>query len=176
MLDGVVLSGGECTLAGGVPALARWIKELGYALKVDTNGARPRVIEGLLHADRVDYLALDFKAPLEDYRLMCGWRCDERWRASLALLIESGIEHEVRCTVHPDLLDEAAVERMLGDLAGWGYRGAFYLQHYIHGPNLGNLSAPTRRFDPARLHVPGGITLGLRNFTTFEAWQARKAG
>lgn len=61
-LDGVVISGGEPTLNDGLPLFLERIKRLGYSVKLDTNGTRPRMIGHLIENGLVDYIAMDIKA------------------------------------------------------------------------------------------------------------------
>ncbi len=173
-LDGVVLSGGECTLSNAILPLARFLKSLGYLVKIDTNGSRPATLQQLLLDETINYVALDYKAPLDRYADAIGWGDTEQWKASLALLLARGIDFEIRCTVHPTLLDETQVNTMLTELASLGYRGPFYLQHFIAGKTLGNLAPPKRRFEPDQLVCPEGIEIRLRNFTTYESQRMRK--
>ena len=74
-VDGVCVSGGEPTIHPGLPDLLGALRDSGWATKIDTNGARPDVVAGLLDAGLLDALALDLKAPLEPipYRRNSGW-------------------------------------------------------------------------------------------------------
>ncbi len=102
MLDGVVFSGGEPTLQKD---LAWWLnraKKLGYAVKLDTNGSRPEVLASLLAAGLVDYVAMDYKAPLSKYSSVC-FAPPKGVMESLSLLFSSGVEFELRTTVVPQL-------------------------------------------------------------------------
>ncbi len=67
LLDGVVLSGGECTLHNGIIDFCKSIKALGFTIKLDTNGSKPIVIAQLLKHQLIDYIALDFKAPIHRF-------------------------------------------------------------------------------------------------------------
>jgi pyruvate formate lyase activating enzyme len=105
LLDGVVLSGGEATLQGGLYSFARGLKELGYRIKLDTNGSRPDVLRVLLLSGLIDFVAVDYKAPLHMYDAICGagalggaGLCE-----TFALLRESGVAHEVRVTMIPQI-------------------------------------------------------------------------
>ncbi|QAA77410.1 MAG: Ribonucleotide reductase of class III (anaerobic), activating protein [Candidatus Bipolaricaulis sibiricus] len=66
-LDGVVVTGGEPTLNAELPVFLRELKELGFLVKLDTNGTRPDVLRSLLDDGLVDYVALDVKAPFPRY-------------------------------------------------------------------------------------------------------------
>ena len=74
MLDGVCISGGEPTLHRDLPALISRIKELGYDIKLDTNGTNPDMIRSLLDNNLLDYIAMDIKAGRENYTAAAGIR------------------------------------------------------------------------------------------------------
>lgn len=107
-LTGVVVSGGEPTLQ---PDLARFllrVQTLGYAVKLDTNGSRPEVLRLLLAERLVDFVAMDVKASWTQYDRLAGVVVDvEALRASAELIARSGVPHEFRTTVVPQLLAEA---------------------------------------------------------------------
>jgi len=105
-LGGVVVSGGEPTLQDDLAGFVGAIKELGLAVKLDTNGSRPEVLERLVAASLVDYIAMDVKAPLAKYDRLCGTRVDTAAvRASIDLIGASGIPHHFRTTFVEALLD-----------------------------------------------------------------------
>ena len=62
LIDGVVISGGEPTLQKNLPLLCNEIKEMGYLVKLDTNGSRPKAIKLLIDEGLVDYVAMDIKS------------------------------------------------------------------------------------------------------------------
>lgn len=111
-LDGVVVTGGEPTLHGGLEVFLACVHALGFLVKLDTNGSRPAVLRRLLEAGLLDYVAMDVKAPLERYDVFAGVPVDTAAIAeSMRLIAVSGVEHEFRTTVVPHLHTEA-------DLAG----------------------------------------------------------
>lgn len=63
LLDGVVLSGGECTLSNELYDFARKIKDMGFLIKIDTNGTNFELIKKLTEDKIIDFVALDYKAP-----------------------------------------------------------------------------------------------------------------
>ena len=165
-LDAVVLSGGESTLVPGLPNLCRQIKELGYLIKIDTNGSNPHILKELMEEKLLDYVALDHKMPAaRTWSLPGGAKLFERFSESLRLLKEYELPHEVRTTVHPDLLDEADILQMVREAAALGYEGTYYLQFFFQTDNtLGHMSPPTRRYDRSLLDKQAVLTLGYRNF------------
>lgn len=99
-VDGVVISGGEPTLAPELPELVDRVRAAGYAVKLDTNGSCPEVIDPLL--DRVDYVAMDLKCVVDDYPAFVGFDAPEQVRASLDLLRVRARDYEFRTTVLAD--------------------------------------------------------------------------
>ncbi|MFW6161954.1 MAG: anaerobic ribonucleoside-triphosphate reductase activating protein, partial [Planctomycetota bacterium] len=103
--DGVVVSGGEPTLHPGLADFIAALRELAPAVKLDTNGTHPEVVERLIADGLIEAVALDVKAPLDGrYARACGAEADlEAVGATIDLLRASGIEHEFRTTVVPGI-------------------------------------------------------------------------
>ena len=122
-LDAVVLSGGEPTVQPDLPEVCQRIKDLGYLVKLDTNGTMPDVLAGLLHDHLIDYVAMDLKAPLEDYSQLTGVPVrKETIRRSIDLLQSEAPAHEFRTTVAPGLTAEDLIrlaEEVDGSPAYW---------------------------------------------------------
>ena len=105
-LNGLCLGGGEPTLHSGLPAFAYKVKSLGYLVKVDTNGSRPRSLQKLMENRVVDYVAMDVKAPLDRYPVIVRFKVDmDAVEQSIKLLRRGNIDYEFRTTVVPGLLD-----------------------------------------------------------------------
>lgn len=117
-LEGVVVSGGEPTLHADLPDLCRRIKDLGYAVKLDTNGSRPEMLRTLLAAGLVDYLAMDIKTEPERYAADVARSCDRSaLLASLQIIMDSGVAYEFRTTCARPLVTPTVIEhiaRMIG--------------------------------------------------------------
>ena len=116
LLDGVVFSGGEPTLQHGLASAMRETRALGFRVGLHTAGPYPDRLNEVLAL--VDWVGFDVKAPFDDYPRLTGVPgSGERARESLLRLIASGVAHEVRTTVHPDLLDAATLCSLAGALA-----------------------------------------------------------
>lgn len=103
ILDGVVISGGEPTLMPDLVEKIRVIKDLGFLVKLDTNGTNPDMLLDLLDEHLIDYVAMDIKNSLEKYDLTAGAKVDkDKILKSIEILKSSGIEYEFRTT----LIDE----------------------------------------------------------------------
>lgn len=121
-LEGVVVSGGEPTLQPDLLDFLAEVKQLGYVVKLDTNGSRPEVLRQALEKGLVDYVAMDLKAPLEKYAVVTGVACEPALlRQSMALLQSSGVAYEFRTTYDKEVLGEADIAA-LSELARGHYR------------------------------------------------------
>ena len=165
LLNGVVLSGGEVSLFDDLPELCKQIKELGYSIKIDTNGSRPHVLKGLLEQKLIDYVALDFKAPSEKFTQITKSNHYAPFLDSLQWLIqaekESNFQFEVRTTYHSYLLSLKDLTRMSNLLRRKGYLGEYFVQNFRDNcPTLQPLPDHSKFIDQDAL--PAGIH--LRNF------------
>ena len=128
-------------------------RQLGFAIKIDTNGTRPSVVKSLVEEGLCDYIALDYKAPAEQYGAVTG-----RLRPVSVLFQNAGlsdclkIPFEVRTTVHPDLLTEDHVNTIIRDLTKRGYEGNYFVQNFYQTTQtLNSLPTPDRPFDRSRV-------------------------
>jgi pyruvate formate lyase activating enzyme len=118
-LEGVVISGGEPTLHPDLPVLCRRIKDLGYPVKLDTNGSRPLMLQGLVREGLVDYLAMDIKTEPERYHEGLTRQCDQATLlASLQILMDCGIPYEFRTTCVRPLVTPGTIEHIARLIAG----------------------------------------------------------
>ncbi|HUY03006.1 MAG TPA: anaerobic ribonucleoside-triphosphate reductase activating protein [Rhodocyclaceae bacterium] len=116
LLDGVVFSGGEPTLQRDLGAAMQEVRALGFRIGLHTAGPYPDRLSEVLPL--LNWIGFDVKAPFDDYPRLTGVPgSGERARESLLRLIASGVAHEVRTTVHPDLLDTATLCGLAGALA-----------------------------------------------------------
>lgn len=100
LLDGLVFSGGEPTRQPGLAAAVGEVRELGFAAGLHTAGAYPRRLAEVLPA--LDWVGLDIKALPDGYAAITGVVASpDRAFASLRLVVDSGVDHEVRITVDP---------------------------------------------------------------------------
>lgn len=142
LLEGVVLSGGECTTYPNILSFCRSIKALGYTIKLDTNGMLKRVINALLAENLIDYVALDYKAPEAKMGEICGNGSEKHFWECYDLLHQSNVLFEVRTTFHPDLLSEEDIIQTSRSLKERGYIGEYFLQLFQSGvQTIGNIEA-----------------------------------
>ncbi len=116
LLDAVVFSGGEPTLQSSLIDAMREVRESGFKIGLHTAGIYPQRLQEVL--PQVDWVGLDVKAPCADYARITGVPgSGERARACLDLVLQSGVEYEIRTTVHPALLSNDDVSVITRDMA-----------------------------------------------------------
>lgn len=105
ILTGVCITGGEPTLRRDLPEFIVKVRELGLAVKLDTNGYCPQALEQLLSEGLLDYAAMDIKAGKDNYARVCGLPSVDftSIEHSVSLIKNSGIAHEFRTTVVREL-------------------------------------------------------------------------
>lgn len=112
-LDGVVVSGGEPTLHHDLPEFLAKIRSLGYAIKLDSNGTNPEMLEKVIAQKLVDYLAMDIKAPLVKYAQVvdCAVNTD-LIEKSIEIIKKSGLPYEFRTTLVPGMHTSEDIDEM----------------------------------------------------------------
>ena len=162
LLDGVVLSGGECTLHKSIVEFIRQIKSLGMLVKIDTNGSNPSVLQFLLGNALIDFVSIDFKAPADKFESITQSNFYTQFKESLAVLNSGNIPFEVRTTVHADLLSPSDIEIMSEELNLSNYKGKYYLQEFVNDVvTIGNLDNPEREFCDFE-HVNSALPIEIR--------------
>ena len=130
LLDAVVVSGGEPTLMPDLKEKIQQIKELGFLVKLDTNGTNPEVIKDLYESKLIDYVAMDIKNSLTKYPETTGTKNvpNKKIVESIKYLMSCGIDYEFRTTLVKEFHDEQSIESM-GELI----KGAkkLYLQKFV---------------------------------------------
>ncbi|HIS36834.1 TPA: anaerobic ribonucleoside-triphosphate reductase activating protein [Candidatus Scatousia excrementigallinarum] len=126
-LDGVVITGGEPCLQKELPEFIKEVKSLGFAVKLDTNGSLPNMLEKVL--PDVDYVAMDIKAPLDKYSLIVNRHVDiEKISQSIDMIMSYGVDYEFRTTVVSSQLGFDDFQK-IGLLLNGASR--YYLQKFI---------------------------------------------
>lgn len=129
ILDGICITGGEPTLSPDLETIICKIRDLGFKIKLDTNGSNPEVIKSLIEKDLLDYIALDIKSTPEKYAQTCGLASINlnNINESVSFLMTQDIPYEFRTTIVKELhtLDDIL------EIGRWiqGCK-AYYLQSY----------------------------------------------
>lgn len=126
-LDGIVITGGEPCLQLDLLEFIRKIKNIGFLVKLDTNGSNPKMLNDVLND--VDYIAMDIKAPLEKYPQITRVNIDtEKIKKSINIIKNSGIDYEFRTTVVKSQLSFEDFEQ-IGKLINGAKK--YYLQKFV---------------------------------------------
>ena len=130
LLDGVCVTGGEPLLRPELPELLAQIKELGYPVKLDTNGGRPEGLRALAEAGLVDYVAMDVKNCPARYGETAGVPGLDvtPFRESVSFLLQGTVDYEFRTTVVREFHDEDSF-RAIGPWIAGARR--YFLQNFV---------------------------------------------
>ena len=144
LLDGVAITGGEPLLQKDVPEIAARIRELGYPVKLDTNGMHPDRLRKMIDAGLIQYIAMDIKNSPERYAETAGLKEIDLApiQESISLLMQGKTDYEFRTTVVAELHDDRSFEQI-----GQWIKGAehYYLQKFTDRETVPfeGLHAPT---------------------------------
>jgi len=112
-IEGVVVTGGEPTIQDGIIPFLRQIREMGYFIKLDTNGTNPGILEEVIHCCLVDFIAMDIKAPFEKYHILSGVKVDtDKINESINIILRSGLDYEFRTTFVSSLLSDEDISQI----------------------------------------------------------------
>ncbi len=132
ILDGVCITGGEPTLQSDLPQLLKQIKDLGYAIKLDTNGSHPNMLKHLVREKLIDYVAMDIKNCPDRYTETIGnSKFPAQIERSMVFLIEGDLDYEFRTTVVEEFHDEASIKALGQWLQSLGNAKRLFLQPYV---------------------------------------------
>lgn len=172
LLDGVCVSGGEPTLYKTLPDFLAKIKEMGFLVKLDTNGYRPEVLKALVQQGLVDYVAMDVKNSPAMYAQTVGLEKMElsSIEESLRLLIGGELPYELRTTLVRQLHDAASIQDMgawLAALVPGRKPKKLFLQSFVDRDTVlfAGLSAPEQEATAgfAKILAPFAEEVTIRN-------------
>ncbi|MFO7964157.1 MAG: anaerobic ribonucleoside-triphosphate reductase activating protein [Desulfobacterales bacterium] len=133
-LDGVVISGGEPTLQGDLSDFCEHVKSMGYPVKLDTNGSRPKAITRLIRNKLVDYIAMDIKTAPDLYNPTIASHCPpESIRESISIIMQARVPYEFRTTCVRPFVDDAIMDRITYLIQG---ADLYVLQRFVNGDVL----------------------------------------
>lgn len=112
-LDGVVITGGEPTLQPDLIDFITKVKDMGFLIKLDTNGSNPKVLEQIIKQNLVNFIAMDIKAPFDKYNSVCCVPVNiENIKLSINLIKKSGINFLFRTTYDKTKLFDKDIQTM----------------------------------------------------------------
>lgn len=146
-LDGVVITGGEPLVQDSLDPFIKKVKQMGYLVKLDTNGTYPKKLKKLLENNLVDYIAMDLKYPKSDYiKSSPRKNISKRIEESIDIIMTSDIDYEFRTTYVKKFHTIDSVEKM-----GEMIKGAkkYYIQNFRAGntldPHLSSINSFTQK-------------------------------
>jgi pyruvate formate lyase activating enzyme len=139
LLEGVVICGGEPTVNKDLPQFVQKIKNLGFAVKLDTNGSSPEMLKNLVEQKLIDYVAMDIKSSLDNpaYQNLLGEGVTlDKIKESANFLMQGNVDFEFRTTV----VSTVHKKEDFTEIAKWigGKNVKYYLQNFL----------PTKTIDP----------------------------
>ena len=149
VIDGVCITGGEPTIHSDLIDLITTVKEMGFLVKLDSNGSKTSVLEELIAKKLVDYIAIDVKASFNKYPVICGLNSGfdsdghikniiDNVRDTIDLLVKHDlINYEFRTTVIRDFHDDEEFDRIGEMLQG---ASNYYLQGFVKSSFVPNTS------------------------------------
>lgn len=168
LLDGVCITGGEPTLQPDLPDLIRDISDMGFAVKLDTNGTNPDILRQLCESGRISMVAMDIKNSPEKYAVTAGTErlsIDAVHQSVRYLMRQGRIPYEFRTTV----VRQYHTAEDFVSIGKW-IRGAeaYYLQNFQNSGRLidntvtGCTPAEMRSFlETVRRDVPNAALRGI---------------
>ena len=137
ILQGVCISGGEPTIQNDLPEFIGKIKDMGYLVKLDTNGTNPQMLSMLIQDGFVDYVAMDIKNSKCKYEqtAQCTQKDIELIDQSISILKTSNIDYEFRTTIVKELHSKEDISKIYNWIKGCK---AWYLQSYKESENVMN--------------------------------------
>lgn len=134
ILDGVSICGGEPTMHRDLPDFCRRIRDLGFLVKLDTNGSHPEVLARLFRENLIDYAAMDVKHTWSKYQEITGRGIEIlKYQESIKIIIDSAPDYEFRTTVIDRVHSRADIIEIASYLQG---AKVYYLQNYRPGEVL----------------------------------------
>ncbi|MFZ3073981.1 MAG: anaerobic ribonucleoside-triphosphate reductase activating protein, partial [Minisyncoccales bacterium] len=134
LLEGAVLCGGEPTLHPDLPEFCKKIKDLGFLIKLDTNGSNPKMLKDLIDQKLIDYVAMDIKLPKQRYAALFanGGITADDIEGSIKILKNSPVDFEFRTTCAPGVHtadDLAQMAEWIGEKVP-GRKPKYFLQNF----------------------------------------------
>lgn len=118
-IEGVVVSGGEPLMTTALPSLMEKIKEMGFQIKLDTNGSFPQRLGPLIEAGLVDYVAMDIKSAPDQYGRLPGLNCPPAAiHKSIAIIRDASLPHEFRTTCVKPYVDDTQIRALCHSIEG----------------------------------------------------------
>lgn len=149
LLDGVCITGGEPLIHSDIMDFIKEIKNLGYLVKIDTNGSNPEMLKKLVDENMIDYIAMDIKTDFSNYDKLSGvnYVNTENIKQSIKLIKSSGVDHEFRTTIVKQYHNINNLQKICEYI---GIDSKYYIQNYRDSANV--VKKGLSGFDDAELN------------------------
>ena len=168
LLDGVVISGVEPLMYPDLLPFLNKVRDLGYAIKVDTNGTNPDLLKKLVAEGLADYVAMDIKNSPAFYSATCGLPKAPigAIEESREFLMSNKVDYEFRTTVVKGLHTKESISELSCWIAG---AKRYFLQGFkdsgdlLSPANLGAFSEDemTELLEITQKHIPNAALRGI---------------
>jgi pyruvate formate lyase activating enzyme len=129
MVDALVITGGEPTIHDDLLPFLKKVKDLGFLIKLDSNGTNPEALKEAIEKKLVDYIAMDIKSPMRNYARTVAMPVDtDAIRQSIGILMSSSVPYEFRTTLIKSLTSPEDIEEIGKEIKG---AKAYYLQKFV---------------------------------------------
>ena len=136
ILDGVCITGGEPLIHADIKDYINKIKDLGYLVKIDTNGCNPKLLKELIDLKLVDYIAMDIKNIYSKYDITSGVKVNiDNIKKSISIIENSGIDYEFRTTIVKEFHSTQDIKEILSYISS---NSNYYIQNFKNSNDVFN--------------------------------------
>ena len=130
LIDAVVFTGGEPTMEPDLKVKIKAVRDLGFLIKLDTNGTNPEIVESLLDEGLIDYVAMDIKNCPNLYAETCGLKFInvENIKKSISIIMAKAPDYEFRTTLVKEFHERMDYEAFLNLIKG---AKKLFLQQFV---------------------------------------------
>lgn len=136
ILDGVCITGGEPLIHKNIKELIKRIKDMGFEVKLDTNGSNPELLKELIDEKLIDYVAMDIKNIFDKYDITSGTKVNiDNIKKSINIIEKSNIEYEFRTTIikeYHSIEDIIEISKMINK------KSNYYIQNFVYSDGVVN--------------------------------------
>ena len=136
ILDGVCITGGEPLIHADIKDYIKKIKDLGYLVKIDTNGCNPKLLKELIDLKLVDYIAMDIKNIYSKYDITSGVKVNiDNIKKSISIIENSGIDYEFRTTIVKEFHSTQDIKEIFSYISS---NSNYYIQNFKNSNDVFN--------------------------------------
>lgn len=136
VLEGVVISGGEPLIHKDIKVFIKKIKDLGFKVKLDTNGSNPNMLKELIDEELIDYVAMDIKNIFDKYDVTIGVKTNiDNIKKSIEILESSNIDYEFRTTIIKEFHTIDDIENIVNKLKK---SSKYFIQNFCNSEGVLN--------------------------------------